>query len=114
MTVATDKLYGFAETDDLFKFVESWFYDKFCKAADCKSQEEFIDRTWNLCYLKNDDDVKACSRAAIEAGFSDKYDFYRIKNWLSDYANDVIFSMWEDGDLPDHYAKMYEEDGDIC
>lgn len=114
MTVATDKLYCFAETDDLFKFVESWFYDKFCKAKDCSSQKEFIDRTWNLCYFKNDDDVKACLHDAIEAGFSEPFKYSKIKNWLADYANDVIFTFWEDGDLPDHYAKMYEEDGDIC
>lgn len=97
-------------TDKLSNFVESWFFDSFCKANDCKSRDDFIDRVWGLYRYDNNSDVDACIKAAVENGINAKDSWRDVRDDLADYAGDVIFSLWEDGDLPDHYADLYEID----
>lgn len=97
-------------TNELSKFVESWFFDTFCKAKDCKDQDEFIDRVWNLYRYDNDKDVEACINAAAENDIIAHNAWKEIRNDLADYAGDVIFSFWEDNCLPDYYADLYEID----
>ena len=94
----------------LEKFVESWFFDVFCKANDCNSQDEFIDRVWKLYKFKNLEDVDVCLNAAIDAGIKAEHFRYKVESWLSWHANDVIYSLWEDGDLPDALAEVYESE----
>ena len=97
-------------TNELSKFVESWFFDTFCKGEDCKDRGEFIDRVWKLYRYDNDYDIDNCIEAAVENGLAVHNSWHDIRNDLADYAGDVIFELWTDGDLPDYYADMYEID----
>lgn len=92
----------------LEKFVESWFYDKFCKAEDCKDQNEFIDRIWRLYKYVNSDDVNACLDTAMETGVNAEHSREDIESLLSDYAHNVIYELWEADNLPDYYSDIYD------
>jgi hypothetical protein len=96
--------------NELSKFVESWFFDYFCKAKDCKSQDEFVDRVWGLYSYDNDDDVDVCINAAVENGFVVTDSLKEIQNDLADYAGDVVWELYDDGMLPNKYAVLYEQD----
>lgn len=96
-------------TKPLRDFVDHWFFDIFCKAADCKDQREFIDRAWDLYNCKNDKDVDACIDAAIENGLIVVNYLNDIKEWLAEAAMDVLWEFFEDGDLPEEYAEVFDE-----
>lgn len=86
-------------------YIESWFFDKFCKAEGCKSQSEFIDRTWNMFTGNEDSDIVACYNDVLKEDTNATY--IEVKNLLSDYANEVIYSFYEDDMLPEKYVNAY-------
>ena len=97
-------------TAPLYEFVESWFFDYFCKAKNCKSQDEFIDRVWGLAVGENEADVLACCKAANDKGLIVIHCMSDVKDWLNDFAHDVVFDLWSDGLLPDKYADIIDND----
>lgn len=97
-------------TKPIRDFVDHWFFDVFCKGEDCSSHDEFIDRVWKLYTYKNDADVTTCCKAANESGLIVYHTISDIRNFLANCATDVLFDLWESGDLPDCYAEIFEED----
>ena len=65
-------------TDKLSDFVESWFFDSFCKTKDCKSREEFIDCVWGLYSYDNNADIDACIEAAEKSGIKARNSWHDI------------------------------------
>ena len=97
-------------TNKLEDFVESWFFDYFCKAKDCRSRSEFINRVWGLYNCENNADLDTCLNTASAAGINIDHFRFKVQAWLSDYASDVVFALYADGDLPEKYAKIYESE----
>lgn len=86
-------------------YIESWFFGKFCKAESCKSQSEFIDKTWNMFTGNEDSDIISCYKEVLKEDANATY--IEVKNLLSDYANEVIYSFYEDDMLPEKYVDAY-------
>lgn len=97
-------------TQQLYDFVDSWFYDEFCKAKDCLSHDSFVSRTWRLYRKSNDPYVDECLNRAIKADLATVNDYRDVRDLLSDFAGDVIHDLCENNDLPYHYADLYDID----
>lgn len=98
-------------TEHIRDFVESWFFD-FCKGKDFDSRNEFIDHVWNLYNGTNVTDVDHCFNDGIVLCLSVDGLLDEIKDLLSDFAMDVVWSLYEDEELPDCYAMILDEELD--
>jgi hypothetical protein len=92
------------KTFQIRNFVESWFFDEFCANKYNYSQDELVDRIWSFFSYSNDIDLESCCKDASDKGFI--VDSDDIKNYLADFAGDVVFNMYEDDLLPDMYASV--------
>ena len=99
-------------TEQIRNFVESWFFDNFCRGKDFDSRDEFIDHVWNLYNETSVTDVESCFDDAIDCGLVVGGLLDEIKNLLSDFASDVVWGLYEDGELPDCYAMILDDELD--
>lgn len=86
-------------------YIESWFFGKWCQEHGRNSQGKFIDKVWSMFTGNEDNDIVACYKEVLKEDENATY--IEVKNLLSDYANEVIYSFYEDDMLPEKYVSAY-------
>lgn len=89
----------------------NWFFDVACSGRLFDSRRKLIDNIYKWTIGKNLSGTALCIEALADTFnthfIEDHYD--DIVDELRDAAIETFYELYEDGDLPDHYAKIVED-----